>query len=116
MQFNEYQQLAERTAKTMSDSKLRYANFGMGIAGEAGEVCDYLKKVVFQGHDFDKQKLTEELGDVLWYIATTATTAGVDLHEVAVQNVEKLKRRYPEGFKAENSRNRMALGDNIGVR
>lgn len=105
MDFNEYQRLAERTAnRGIKDGDLvRYANFGMGIAGEAGEVCDYLKKVVFHKHHLDHEKLKKELGDVLWYIATLATTAGLTLHEIAVANIEKLKARYPEGFSEERS-------------
>jgi NTP pyrophosphatase (non-canonical NTP hydrolase) len=108
MQFNEYQELAERTAnKVIKDGVLvRYANFGMGIAGEAGEVCNYLKKVVFHGHPLNLEKLKEELGDTLWYIATIATTAGTTIEEVAIANIEKLKVRYPDGFSEEKSINR----------
>lgn len=105
MEMIEYQEYAERTAtRDEGDTnERRYANFGMGLAGEAGEVCDYLKKVVFHGHDLDKQKLCEELGDCLWYIATLATTAGLSMEDVAWGNVQKLKRRYPQGFNYEDS-------------
>lgn len=108
MNFREYQQLAERTANAgvRDDCLKRFANFGMGIAGEAGEVCDYLKKVVFHGHYLDLATLEKELGDVLWYVATIATTAGLSLEEIAITNIEKLKARYPEGFDPERSRNR----------
>lgn len=108
MNFNEYQQLAERTAnRGPSDNNTkRYANFGMGIAGEAGEVCDLLKKFCFHGHELDKEKLIKELGDVLWYTATIANTAGLKLEDIAIANIEKLKARYPDGFSEERSRNR----------
>lgn len=108
MNFNEYQQLAERTAQNTVDNTVnrRLANFGMGIAGESGEVCDYLKKVVFHGHKLDEYKLQEELGDVLWYIATLATTAGLSLEGIANCNIRKLKTRYPEGFAIDKSINR----------
>lgn len=107
MEMLEYQQLAERTANSASGTRLmRLANFGMGLAGEAGETCDLLKKVVFHGHELDKSVLCKELGDVLWYVATLATTAGLTLEEVAWANVEKLRKRYPGGFSEEKSRNR----------
>jgi NTP pyrophosphatase (non-canonical NTP hydrolase) len=108
MDFNTYQQLAERTASRGENDtdQTRYANFGLGIAGEAGEVADLIKKHVFHGHELDKDKLTKELGDVMWYIATIANTAGISLSEVAERNIEKLRQRYPEGFSTERSINR----------
>lgn len=106
MDFTTYQNLAERTARQSGDPKSRFANFGMGIAGEAGEVCDLLKKVAFHGHELDKDKLKKELGDVLWYVATLSTTAELSLKEVAEANVEKLRKRYPEGFDEVRSQNR----------
>jgi len=102
MNFNEYQELAERTVNGL-DERDRYLNYSMGLAGESGEVIDYLKKVLFHGHDLDKEVLKKELGDVLWYMATLATTAGFKLDEIAELNVEKLKKRYPEGFSTEKS-------------
>lgn len=106
MNFNEYQDLAEHTAG-QSDTKERYCNFGLGIAGEAGEVADYIKKVIYHEHQLDINKLNKELGDVLWYIATIASTAGLTLEEVAIVNIKKLKERYPEGFSPEASKNRL---------
>jgi len=106
MQFNEYEKLAMRTANTKATKDMKLANFGMGLSGEAGEVTDYLKKVVFHGHELDKQKLKDELGDVLWYIATIANIAGIELNNIAEYNVEKLKKRYPNGFEKEKSINR----------
>ena len=108
LQLNEYQKLANRTANIIYgvDTNKRFANFGMGLAGEAGEVCDYLKKVVFHGHEYDEQKLCLELGDALWYIATIATNAGMKLSDVAYENVNKLRQRYPMGFSQEKSINR----------
>lgn len=108
MTLNEYQKLAESTARRTEDDtyKERFCNFGLGIAGEAGEVADYLKKVVFHKHSLDLDKLEKELGDVLWYVATIASTVNLTLDEVAEANVKKLKERYPEGFSVERSQNR----------
>ncbi|MDT8901853.1 nucleoside triphosphate pyrophosphohydrolase family protein [Anaeroselena agilis] len=104
--MDDYQQLAERTAGNKTEHT-RLTNFGMGLAGEAGETIDYLKKVVFHGHQLDKDKLQKELGDCLWYIATLATTAGLSLSDVAAANIEKLRARYPEGFDPARSINRI---------
>nr|WP_253256408.1 nucleoside triphosphate pyrophosphohydrolase family protein [Moorella sp. E306M] len=105
MNFYQYQLAAERTAKQIPKEQ-RYVNFAMGLAGETGEVVDYLKKVCFHGHPLDKNKLAEELGDLLWYIATIANTADLYLDRIADRNIEKLKKRYPEGFSEERSRER----------
>jgi len=102
MNFYEYQQLAERTAN-QTDPKERFINFAFGLAGETGEVIDYLKKHLFHGHLLDREKLKIELGDVLWYLATIATTAGISLEEIAKANIAKLKVRYPDGFSEEKS-------------
>lgn len=98
--FTEYQAAAERTAnsQTVSTDEQRFANFGMGLSGEAGEVTDLLKKVVFHGHTLDAAELETELGDVLWYVAALANTAGLSLAGIAEKNVAKLRTRYPEGF------------------
>lgn len=114
MRFNEYQKLAERTANRGPDdtAEKRFTNFAFGLAGETGEVIDCLKKHLFHGHPLDREKLKIELGDLLWYIATTATTAGIPLNEIAVANIEKLKARYPEGFSEERSRQREEGEDN----
>lgn len=105
-QFDEYQSQAKRTLNSEIADQYIYANLGMGLAGEAGEVCDYLKKVVFHGHKLDPQKIAEELGDVLWYLANLADQVGISLGEIAEQNIAKLRKRYPDGFSEERSQRR----------
>lgn len=107
MNFTEYQQLAERTARTAKETpEKRFINFSFGLTGETGEVIDCLKKHLFHGHPLDREKLKIELGDVMWYVATLATTAGISLQDVAEANIEKLRKRYPEGFSEERSNHR----------
>lgn len=103
---NEYQRLAFVTSNKDLDDTQRLANGVMGLCGEAGECCDIVKKHLFHGHELDKDALIKELGDVAWYLALTATVLGVPLEEVLEKNIEKLRRRYPEGFSAERSINR----------
>ena len=102
MTFDEYQALAQRTSSTKTKPD-KLLNGLMGLNGEAGECIDILKKVEFQGHTFDPNKLLDELGDVLWYVAQTATGLGVTLEAVAQHNVDKLMKRYPDGFDSERS-------------
>lgn len=106
MKFNEYQELAGRTANKDIKHKGSLANYGMGLAGETGEVVDILKKAVFHGHETDVAKLKDELGDVLWYLANLATELDLNLEDIADQNIEKLRKRYPDGFSQEKSINR----------
>ncbi len=105
--FNEYQKQAKRTLNTEIEDDYLFANLGMGLAGEAGEVCDYLKKVIFHGHTLDKEKLCDELGDVLWYLSNLAEVLNIPLSEVAEKNITKLKQRYPNGFEQIRSQERL---------
>ena len=111
MNFNEYQKEALRTEKGMNkvsagDANGYILNGVMGLNGEAGETIDIVKKHVFQGHELDREHLAEELGDCLWYIAVTANGIGYTLEDIAKMNVEKLHKRYPNGFETERSINR----------
>ncbi|MFD2446407.1 nucleoside triphosphate pyrophosphohydrolase family protein [Bacillus sp. CGMCC 1.16607] len=104
MNLNVYQLMASRTA-TEHDNEL--VNYGLGIAGEAGEVADLIKKALFHGHEINKSDIKKELGDVLWYVSQIARLAGLTLEEVATANIDKLYKRYPSGFSEEASRNRV---------
>lgn len=103
MKINEYQELAMRTLNQKLDKKDVLINGVMGLCGEAGEAIDIVKKHLAQGHELDKEKLIKELGDVAWYLAETAYALDTDLETVFNLNIEKLKRRYPEGFEKEKS-------------
>lgn len=98
-----YQAYATKTQNKTLNYSTQIATLGLGIAGEAGEVADLIKKHLGHGHDLDWPKLREELGDVLWYVACLADRLGLSLSEVADANVEKLKRRYPDGFDSARS-------------
>lgn len=106
MNFNEYQELCSRTAGGHLSLEMGRIVSTLGLAGEAGEVADYLKKVFGHGHQLDLVKLKKELGDVMWYVSDICSKFGISLDEVATLNIEKLKARYPEGFSMEKSQNR----------
>lgn len=105
MNFNEYQKLAQRTSNSKTPSG-KIENGCLGLADESGECCDLLKKYLFQGHELENQRLTEELGDVLWYAAELASGLGMTLSDIAEANIKKLKSRYPDGFDVSRSLNR----------
>ena len=107
MTINEYQQLAMTTLNKDLDKRDILINGVMGLCGEAGEAIDLVKKWLAQGHELNEEKLIKEIGDVAWYIAEIATALGVTLEDVLEKNIAKLKARYPNGFKYEDSINRV---------
>lgn len=106
MTINEYQKLAMVTLNPALDKKDILINGVMGLCGESGEAIDLVKKHLAQGHELDREALIKELGDIAWYLAETATVLEVSLEEVLTRNIEKLKKRYPEGFAVEKSLHR----------
>ena len=106
MRANEYQKEALRTASGMSQEYPRILNGVLGLAGESGECVDMLKKHLFQGHELTKEHMAKELGDVAWYLAVAADAIGYDLETIMQMNVDKLRKRYPDGFDSSKSINR----------
>lgn len=108
MRANEYQRATRRTVpeKVAADKREMLINGALGLCGEAGEVADLIKKHLYQGHTLNHDKVIEELGDVLWYISMLCGAIDVELEHVMRENIEKLKKRYPDGFSAEKSVNR----------
>lgn len=75
----------------------------MGLAGECGEVVDLIKKHVHHGAPFDRDKFIKELGDVRWYFELLCSCVDVSMAEIEEKNVEKLRKRYPDGFSTQAS-------------
>jgi len=106
MKVNEYQTLAMRTKGDYNSNLDQLTCAALGLIGEGGEVADLIKKVRYQGHDYDKAKIIGELGDVAWYMALAADALGVSLRVILEDNVEKLRKRYPDGFEVKRSTGR----------
>lgn len=105
--LSRYQEKATCYANTNLPPRERLAVAALGLVGEAAEASELIKKHIGHNHELNVEKLTLELGDVLWYLADLANIIGVDLKEVASKNLDKLKARYPDGvFNAEHSKNR----------
>lgn len=77
----------------------------LGIATEAGEILEAVS-ARFMGNDIDFVNVSEEIGDLLYYVARLADAIGVDLLEVMKTNIEKLEERFPEDFNQEDALNR----------
>jgi NTP pyrophosphatase (non-canonical NTP hydrolase) len=107
MNFIDYQNESSRTAQMDISERERLMIAGLGLAGEAGEVADQLKKTLGHGHPFNPERLMLELGDALWYIADLASCLNVSLETIAQMNIDKLRKRYPIGFSTEASINRV---------
>ena len=98
MHVSEYQRLAMTTLNPDISKTDMLVNSMMGLCGESGEAIDLVKKHLFHKHELDREKLIKELGDIAWYLAEAAEALDVPLEEILKANIEKLKKRYPEGF------------------
>lgn len=103
MDFNEYQKKARETAIYPRQHEIVYP--ALGVAGEAGEIAEKVKKEIRDKQGSSDQFISaefidgtvKEMGDVLWYLASLAEDLGVTLEEVAQRNIEKLAKRKQEG-------------------
>ena len=110
LKANDYQKMAMRTCSIpCSDKNAMLYHAVFGLNSEAGEVAGLLQKE-YQGHKFELEHITKELGDCLWMIAEACEALGITMEDVMITNINKLKLRYPDGFDPERSINR-AKGD-----
>jgi NTP pyrophosphatase (non-canonical NTP hydrolase) len=100
MLISEYQERSRRTA-TYPGAGENIVYPTLGLAGEAGEVAEKVKKLLRDDDgvlsDERRSALAGELGDVLWYVAQVATEADLDLEQVAQANLDKLLSRQQRG-------------------
>jgi len=103
MDLKNYQELCKTTAKKEEDKNQEILNWGLGIAGEAGDVASCIKKVVFHKNISVKEGIKENLGDLMWYVAMTCNFFEWSFQDVLNENIEKLKKRHPQGFTYETA-------------
>lgn len=100
MTFKEYQKLSRETAIYPNRDK-NFIYPTLGLAGEAGEVAEIIKRIIRDEEGLIdervKSELLKELGDVLWYLSQLATEFNISLDEIAAKNIEKLKDRKERG-------------------
>lgn len=98
MKMSYFQSAVARTMNHNLEIREALSNYALGLAGEAGEVIEPLKKHLYHERSLDVNEMTEELADVCWYVAAIANVLGIDMDEALTQNIEKLARRHPDGF------------------
>ena len=106
MTLNDYQAAALRTAPQGTSPYHDLVHGAMGVATEAGELLDVVKKHHAYNKEIDHANLREEIGDVLWYLALLARSLGTDLDSIAAINVAKLRTRYPDRYTDHHALNR----------
>ena len=82
----------------------------IGIAGEAGELVDAIKKHFFYGQVLDEENVKEELGDLLFYIQSMCDTLNYSTEEIMNRNIKKLSKRYPDGYSDADAKTRADKG------
>ena len=75
----------------------------VGLVGETGEISSLYTNAILGGPRLGQEQSTKELGDVLWYVAALCSKLGLDMSDVMETNIEKLKKRYPDGYKSADS-------------
>ncbi len=103
--LSDYQQAVQRTCATTDEAETTKMAL-VGLSDELGEIAGPLKKYLWHGHTLNLSHLYDEIGDLMWYLATLCNAQGISLEEAIALNVEKLQKRYPDGFSSERSINR----------
>jgi len=103
-EYPSYRPMLERMDCSLGLMRLLHS--GIGMCTEAGEFNDMLKRVLYYGKEMDRVNLAEEIGDLLWYCATACDALGISMETVMIQNIAKLKRRYPYKFTEADALNR----------
>ena len=98
MNLKEYQELCKLTAKKFDNQESELSSWGLGVAGEAGDIASCIKKLLFHKNEAIKDGIKENVGDVIWYVAMICNVLGWNLDEILEENIKKLKERYPQGF------------------
>lgn len=94
LDFRSYQDMASETAVYKSEHQVIYP--ALGLAAEAGEVANKVKKILRDGN-FNREAIADEVGDCLWYIAALCRDLNVDMKELAKNNLRKLHDRKARG-------------------
>jgi len=98
MNLKEYQELCKRTAKKDFQTPMEeILCWGCGVSGEAGDIASCIKKTFAHKKDV-KEGIKENIGNMLWYASMICNFFGWNLDEILDENIEKLKKRFPEGF------------------
>jgi len=104
--MNQYQTAAMRTAKRV-DMSYDLNHAALGLAGEAGEFADCVKRHTIYGKPLDRANAIEEIGDLLWFCALACESLGIMMSQAAENNLFKLSLRYPDIYSDELAAKRL---------
>ena len=96
--LKEYQKFVSKGILEATKEREPVVAFALGLTGETGEVVDDIKKRIFHGRDIPLEHTAEEIGDVMWYVANICNVYGFNLEDILKQNMEKLRKRYPDKY------------------
>lgn len=102
MELN-YNEFVANLFKDMGDKKLNLAHAALGIAGEAGEVVDIIKKHYAYDKPLQLEEVVKELGDLLFYIQALMNELGIEKELVIINNMAKLTQRYGDSYSDEKA-------------
>lgn len=111
MRLNEYVKWTEKTCARLATYRFDIFHMLMGMTTEVGELTDAFKKNLAYEKPIDWVNVEEELGDLMFYIASFCKIADIDLEAVIEKNVKKLEHRYPEKFSNDKANNRDLDGE-----
>ena len=110
---NSTKAMTDRIEQLSNDSDVNLSllmTAAVGLAAETGEFAELPKKIIFQGKDLSEDAvfhMKRELGDVMWYWVNACRALNINPNDVILENINKLKSRYPGGeFDAFYSENR----------
>jgi len=106
MHIHEFQSTAMRTAKELP-RQVALLHLVSLLADEVGELASAIKKAEVYGQPFDFENIEEEIGDILWATAYAAQVFGMSLETCARKNIDKLAKRYPDGYSDEKAAQRL---------
>jgi len=95
--LEKYQAFCKTVSSPFETREKEIMTWGLGICGEAGDLAGCIKKTVSHGND-QLPGIKENLGDVIWYAAMICNFYGWTLEDAIKENVDKLSKRYPNGF------------------
>ena len=95
--LKDYQKLCKRTAKRFPNKEKEILTWGLGVAGEVGDIAGCIKKTFAHNND-QRDGIRENLGDMMWYASMICNYFGWDFDEILKENIKKLEKRYPQGF------------------
>lgn len=104
--IEEYAAWTEKTCAKLNNQLTDIVHMLFGLSTEVGELTDVFKKFIAYGKEIDAVNVVEELGDIMYYVASFCRIYGVPLSEVLSRNIAKLETRYPEKFTEHAANNR----------